>query len=132
MTLIGLLLLLLALGWMAHQAVNVIVWLTVPPLLLVFLQWQQMLPVFLALSFWLLYATALFFYLAPGLRRRWLTRPLLSPSLSRYPILSLDNSTLRIPCLRYGTTVCDLRCDNSLLCLARIPWQFQGPQQYLL
>ena len=56
-----------------------------------------------------------------------------NPSLSLHPIISWNNSDIvDAIALRYGTTVCDLRCDNGLLCLAWIPRQLQGAQQDLL
>ena len=88
MTAIGILLLLITLWALAYQAANPIVWLALPPVLLAGLQWSGLLPTALALTFWGIYVVGLFFYLAPSLRREWITAPLLKQFRRVMPAIS--------------------------------------------
>jgi len=76
MTLVGPILLLLLLWTLAYRSAGAGYWLTLPPLTVALLQGTQLLPATAAVVCWSVYGLALTGYLLPGLRRRWLTRPL--------------------------------------------------------
>ncbi|WP_316364487.1 acyl-CoA dehydrogenase [Candidatus Thiodiazotropha sp. CDECU1] len=88
MTLLGLLLLLLMLWGLAYGSAGAILWMLLPPILLISLQLAELMNPFGALPLWLIYATTLFFYLKPQLRRRWITRPLLTTFQKVMPSMS--------------------------------------------
>ncbi|MEW8331862.1 MAG: acyl-CoA dehydrogenase [Candidatus Thiodiazotropha sp.] len=88
MTLLGLLLLLLTLWGLAYGSARAIVWILLPPILLISLQLADLVTPLGALPLWLVYAATLFFYLKPQLRRRWITRPLLTAFQRVMPSMS--------------------------------------------
>jgi acyl-CoA dehydrogenase len=74
---------------LAYGSAAAIVWILLPPIVLICLQLAALMSPLGALPLWLIYATTLFFHLKPQLRRRWISQPLLStfrkvmPSMSR-------------------------------------------------
>ncbi|MEW8585069.1 MAG: acyl-CoA dehydrogenase, partial [Candidatus Thiodiazotropha sp.] len=88
MTLLGLSLLLLTLWGLAYGSARAIVWILLPPILLISLQLADLVTPLGALPLWLIYAATLFFYLKPQLRRRWITRPLLTAFQRVMPSMS--------------------------------------------
>jgi acyl-CoA dehydrogenase len=73
---------------LAYGSAAAIVWILLPPILLLSLQLAALLTPFGALPLWLIYATTLFFYLRPQLRRRWITKPLLATFQKVMPSMS--------------------------------------------
>jgi acyl-CoA dehydrogenase len=88
MTLLGLLLLLLMLWGLAYGSATAIVWILLPPILLISLQLAKLMDPLGALPLWLIYASTLFFYLKPQLRRRWISKPLLATFQKVMPSMS--------------------------------------------
>ncbi|MFI0459821.1 MAG: acyl-CoA dehydrogenase, partial [Candidatus Thiodiazotropha endolucinida] len=88
MTLLGFLLLLLMLWGLAYGSAGAIVWVLLPPILLISLQLAELMTLLVALPVWLIYATTLFFYLKPQLRLRWISKPLLSAFRKVMPSMS--------------------------------------------
>ncbi|MGD9171644.1 MAG: acyl-CoA dehydrogenase family protein, partial [Candidatus Thiodiazotropha sp.] len=88
MTLLGILLLLLMLWGLAYGSAAAIVWILLPPILLISLQLAALMTPLGALPLWLIYATTLFFYLKPKLRRHWISKPLLTTFQKVMPSMS--------------------------------------------
>ncbi|MES9828911.1 MAG: acyl-CoA dehydrogenase [Candidatus Thiodiazotropha sp.] len=88
MTLLGFLLLLLMLLGLAYGSAGAIVWVLLPPILLISLQLAELMTLLVAVPVWLIYATILFFYLKPRLRLRWISKPLLSAFRKVMPSMS--------------------------------------------
>ncbi len=77
MNMLGILLILVTLWGLAYGAARAILWIIVPPILLVSLQLANLLSAGLAAPGWAVYGILLFFYLMPDVRRTWITQPLL-------------------------------------------------------
>ncbi|MEW8507710.1 MAG: acyl-CoA dehydrogenase [Candidatus Thiodiazotropha sp.] len=88
MTLLGLLLLLLTLWGLAYGSARAIVWILLPPILLLSLQLADLVTPLAALPLWMIYTAVLFFYLKPQLRRRWITTPLFNAFQQVMPSMS--------------------------------------------
>ncbi|MCU7915219.1 MAG: acyl-CoA dehydrogenase [Candidatus Thiodiazotropha sp. (ex Gloverina cf. vestifex)] len=88
MSILGITLILVTLWGLAYGSARSIVWIVVPPILLVSLQLAGLLSMPISVPLWLLYAGTLFFYVMPNLRQEWITRPLLSTFRKVMPAMS--------------------------------------------
>ncbi len=88
MSMLGIILILVTLWGLAYGGAHAIVWLLVPPVLLLSLQLANLLSLPLAAPLWLVYAIALLFYAKPDLRREQITRPLLRAFRKVMPAMS--------------------------------------------
>jgi acyl-CoA dehydrogenase len=88
MSMLGIFLILVTLWGLAYGGARAIVWLLVPPVLLLSLQLANLLSLPFAAPLWLVYATALLFYAKPDLRREQITRPLLRAFRKVMPAMS--------------------------------------------
>ncbi|MCU7845798.1 MAG: acyl-CoA dehydrogenase [Candidatus Thiodiazotropha sp. (ex Monitilora ramsayi)] len=88
MSILGLTLILITIWGLAYGSARSIVWILVPPVLLVSLQLAGLLSGPVAAPLWLLYAGFLFFYLMPEQRQAWITRPLLKAFRKVMPAMS--------------------------------------------
>ncbi|MCU7863030.1 MAG: acyl-CoA dehydrogenase [Candidatus Thiodiazotropha sp. (ex Lucinoma borealis)] len=88
MTLLGLLLLMVTLWGLAYGSARAIVWIVLPPVLLISLQLANLLTPAWTIPLWGLFAISLFFYLMPEQRRQWITQPLLNAFQKVMPLMS--------------------------------------------
>jgi len=88
MSMLGIFLILVTLWGLAYGAARAIVWILVPPVLLVSLQLAGLLSLPFAAPLWVVYAVALFFYSRPDLRRERITWPLLKAFRKVMPAMS--------------------------------------------
>ncbi|MDJ0807384.1 MAG: acyl-CoA dehydrogenase [Gammaproteobacteria bacterium] len=88
MTLIGMLFLLVLVWVLAYQAVSPLVWMVLIPVILTSFHVAGLLPLFVTLPIWVIYSIALFFYVLPTVRGRWIIAPLLSQFRRVMPAMS--------------------------------------------
>lgn len=88
MSMLGIILILITLWGLAYGGARAIVWLLVPPVLLLSLQLASLLSLPFAAPLWLIYAVSLLFYAKPDLRREQITRPLLMAFRKVMPTMS--------------------------------------------
>ncbi len=88
MSILGITLILVTLWGLAYGAARSIVWMLVPPILLISLQLAGLLTPIFAIPLWLAYGTTVFFYLLPDLRQQWITSPLLKAFRKVMPAMS--------------------------------------------
>lgn len=88
MSSLGIILILVTLWGLAYGAARAIVWILVPPVLLLSLQLAGLLSLPFAAPMWLTYAVALLLYSQPDLRRRQLSLPLLKTFRKVMPAMS--------------------------------------------
>ncbi len=88
MSILGITLILVTLWGLAYGGARAIVWMLVPPVLLLSLQLAGLLALPIAAPLWLAYAVALLLYSRPNLRRNQITRPLLLAFRKVMPAMS--------------------------------------------
>jgi acyl-CoA dehydrogenase len=88
MSILGITLIFVTLWGLAYGGARAIVWMLVPPVLLLSLQLAGLLSLPIAAPLWLAYAVALLFYARPDLRRNQITRPLLLAFRKVMPAMS--------------------------------------------
>ncbi|MEJ2464118.1 MAG: acyl-CoA dehydrogenase [Candidatus Thiodiazotropha sp.] len=88
MSILGITLILVTLWGLAYGGARAIVWMLVPPVLLLSLQLAGLLALPIAAPLWLAYAVALLLYSRPDLRRNQITRPLLLAFRKVMPAMS--------------------------------------------
>ncbi|MEJ2590485.1 MAG: acyl-CoA dehydrogenase [Candidatus Thiodiazotropha sp.] len=88
MSMLGIFLILVTLWGLAYGAARAIVWILVPPVLLLSVQMAGLLSAGFAVPLWIGYAAVLFFYLMPDIRRQRITRPLLRTFRKVMPAMS--------------------------------------------
>ncbi len=88
MAAIGTLLILIVLWALAYSSAKAIVWVLLPPALLVSLQLGGLIGIFGATVSWVAYGTCMFFYLLPDLRLRLISGPLLRQFRRVMPAMS--------------------------------------------
>ncbi len=88
MSTLGIILILVTLWGLAYGSARAIVWILVPPILLLSLQLAGLLSLPFAAPLWAVYAVALLFYSRPELRRHQITRPLLMAFRKVMPAMS--------------------------------------------
>ncbi len=88
MSMLGIVLILVTLWGLAYGAARAIVWILVPPVLLICLQLGGLLALPFAAPLWLAYAVAFLLYTKPELRREKITRPLLLAFRKVMPAMS--------------------------------------------
>ncbi|MEJ2693201.1 MAG: acyl-CoA dehydrogenase [Candidatus Thiodiazotropha sp.] len=88
MSTLGIILILVTLWGLAYGSARAIVWVLVPPVLLLSLQLAGLLATPIAAPLWLVYAVALLLYLRPDLRKQQITHPLLQAFRKVMPAMS--------------------------------------------
>ncbi len=88
MSTLGIILILVTLWGLAYGSARAIVWILVPPILMLSLQLAGLLSLPVAAPLWLIYAVALLLYSRPELRRQQITRPLLMTFRKVMPAMS--------------------------------------------
>lgn len=88
MSMLGTLLILITLWGLAYGAARAIVWILVPPVLLLCLQLAGLFALPFAAPLWLVYGVALLFYTKPELRLKQISRPLLQAFRKVMPAMS--------------------------------------------
>jgi acyl-CoA dehydrogenase len=88
MSTLGLTLILITAWGLAYGAARAIVWILVPPVLLLSLQLAGLLSLSFALPLWVAYAVVLLLYTRPDLRRNWISQPLLNTFRKVMPAMS--------------------------------------------
>jgi acyl-CoA dehydrogenase len=88
MSMLGIFLILVTLWGLAYGSARAIIWILVPPVLLLSVQMAGLLSLPFATPLWIGYAITLFFYLLPDIRRQRITRPLLRTFRKVMPAMS--------------------------------------------